>query len=146
MRRDRVSFTLIERLVVIGIIATLAALLLPALSNARELARKVKCLGNLKQAGLSWTMYIEDNNETFYEVACEWIWGGKTGTIGAGHGPYPFNDPAFVRPLNRYAGDNPELFRCPETGLFLRCRTLAGITRTQLGQTCCLSMVTPVGF
>jgi len=113
MRRGRIGFTLIELLVVIGIIAIIAAMLLPALSSARELARKTKCIGNLKQLGLAWTMYVEDNNETFYDVACEWVWGGKTGTLGAGHGPYPFNDPTFVRPLNRYVSDNQELFRCP---------------------------------
>lgn len=58
-------------------------------------------------------MYLQDNDDTFYNVACWWIWGGKVGTVGAGHGPFPFNDPDFIRPLNCYVSDNLAVFHCP---------------------------------
>jgi len=56
----RKGFTLIELLVVVAIIAILAAMLLPALSKAREKARQSVCMSNLKQIGLCCLLYIQD--------------------------------------------------------------------------------------
>jgi prepilin-type processing-associated H-X9-DG protein/prepilin-type N-terminal cleavage/methylation domain-containing protein len=104
-RKNVTGFTLVELLVVIGIIAVLIGILLPALNSARRSANQVTCSSNLRQMGIATVMYI---NEFKYYPGC---WGkDNAGNVFA----------IWPTRLRRYMKGSQGAFRCPtrDAGLF----------------------------
>ena len=110
------AFTLIELLVVIAIIAILAAMLLPALSSAKNKALRIQCLNNTKQIFILFMLYADDNNQTYPSHNGWAASGGKLPNAPFISGPYAnvygSDEPVENRPLNHNAA-NLEIFHCP---------------------------------
>jgi prepilin-type N-terminal cleavage/methylation domain-containing protein len=116
MRNEsRRGFTLIELLVVIAIIAILAAILFPVFAKARERARATSCLNNMKQLGIGFQMYLDDNEGTFPQAGAVgqpanqgvWIYSPAHFVIDVTKGslfPYIKSVGAYVCPSDEHPG------------------------------------------
>jgi prepilin-type N-terminal cleavage/methylation domain-containing protein/prepilin-type processing-associated H-X9-DG protein len=113
-RKVEFAFTLIELLVVIAIIAILAALLLPALATAKEKANQVRCLSNLKQLGIAWCLYKDDNRG---RLVVNDPWGGTakpSWVYGSMAVPVEATDASLIeRGLLFPYARNVGIYRCP---------------------------------
>ena len=97
------AFTILELMVVVAIITVLAALLVPALSSAKENANKAKCLSNLRQVGIAIEFYKDDNDQ-YYPIAPAKNSGGWA----------YFNKNVFMDIIaSNYFKSNYGVFRCP---------------------------------
>jgi prepilin-type N-terminal cleavage/methylation domain-containing protein/prepilin-type processing-associated H-X9-DG protein len=141
LARRCAAFTLVELLVVIGIIAILIGVLMPSLGRARAQASQVKCMSNLRQLGMAYQMYTQANNGVFptsgrlenypgapgnawRQATSDWIYWSPNPLLGPVSLPaaqYSFENSPVIRLLSKSL--NPDTLRCPaDTDLYGRLR------------------------
>ena len=107
------GFTLIELLVVIAIIALLMSILFPALRSARDHAKRIHCLGNIKTLAMGWFMYKDANDD--------WLVGGHTENVAGSWVMRPGNNDTYEQKIQTirdgalftYVGEVVDVYRCP---------------------------------
>ncbi|HKW28642.1 MAG TPA: type II secretion system protein, partial [Verrucomicrobiae bacterium] len=122
-RRETIepAFTLIELLVVIAVIAILAAMLLPALSMAKQRAQSIYCMNNLQQLQMAIEMYADENKQNFPDnpgsttTINSWVTGNLSWDWPPKFPNFQNTNTAFLTAgeIGRYVARNVRIFKCP---------------------------------